>query len=169
MLYNNDSQTVIPLIYLNGKQVSVVEHEKHLRNFLSTNIYDRHIITNVCDLYKRSIFLISDLECYDCITLDSLFNTWKSLLLSKLNRKTSTLTSNYHYLSCKYNFSHSDWYNNDTGDLHIGESIVKDKFYGTGFSLRHKDAADRTKWQQNKLGVMLMKERSAMRAVIQLE
>ena len=57
----------------------------------------------------------------------------------------------------------------DTGDLHIGESIVKDKFYGTGFSLRHKDAADRTKWQQNKLGVMLMKERSAMRAVIQLE
>ena len=57
----------------------------------------------------------------------------------------------------------------DTGDLHIGESIVKDKFYGTGFSLRHKDAADRTKWQQNKLGGMLMKERTAMRAVFQLE
>ena len=46
---------------------------------------------------------------------------------------------------------------------------MKDEFYGTGFSLRHKDAADRTKWQENKLGAMLMKERTAMRAVFQLE
>ena len=54
----------------------------------------------------------------------------------------------------------------DTGDLHIGESIVKDKFYGTGLSLKHKDACNRTKWQQNTLGSMLMKERTAMRAVL---
>ena len=54
----------------------------------------------------------------------------------------------------------------DTGDLHIGESIVKDKFYGTGLSLKHKDACNRTKWQQNTLGLMLMKERTAMRAVL---
>ena len=44
--------------------------------------------------------------------------------------------------------------------------MVACKFYGTGFFLRHKDAANRTKWQQNKLGVMLMKERTAMRVMI---
>ena len=54
----------------------------------------------------------------------------------------------------------------DTGDLHIGESIVKDKFYETDLSLRHKDATDRTNWQHNNLGVMLMKERTAMGAVL---
>ena len=54
--YNKDPQTVIPPIYLNGEQVSVVEHEKHLGNFLSTNNYDRNIISNVCDLYQRVIY-----------------------------------------------------------------------------------------------------------------
>ena len=33
----------------------------------------------------------------------------RSLLLSKVNCKNSTFTSNYHYLSCKYDWSHSDW------------------------------------------------------------
>ena len=33
LCYNKDPQTVIPPIYLNGEQVSVVEHEKHLGNF----------------------------------------------------------------------------------------------------------------------------------------
>ena len=183
LCYNKDPQTVIPPIYLNGEQVSVVEHEKHLGNFLSTNIYDRNIISNVCDLYQRSNLLISDFRVCDCITLDSLFNTYcmhmygcelwdlsckyidefkvawrkikrrvwrlpaqahntivrdltcdvdhqldnrmlkfihmclnhhnkvcRSLLLSKVNCKNSTFTSNYHYLSCKYDLSHSDWY-----------------------------------------------------------
>ena len=40
LCYNKDPQTVIPPIYLNGEKVSVVEHGKHLGNFLSTNIYD---------------------------------------------------------------------------------------------------------------------------------
>ena len=76
LCYNRDPQTVIPPIYLNGEQVSVVEHEKHLGNFLSTNIYDRNIISNVCDLYQRSNLLISDFRVCDCITLDSLLNTY---------------------------------------------------------------------------------------------
>ena len=67
---------VIPPIYLNGEQISVVEHDKHLGKFLSTDIYDRNIITNVCDLYQRSNLLISDFRVCDCITLDSLFNTY---------------------------------------------------------------------------------------------
>ena len=32
----------------------------------------------------------------------------RSLLLSKVNCKNSTFTSNYHYLSCKYDLSYSD-------------------------------------------------------------
>ena len=31
-------------------------------------------------------------------------------MLSEVNCKNSTFTSNYHYLSCKYDLSHSDWY-----------------------------------------------------------
>ena len=76
LCYRTDTQTVIPPIYLNGEQVSVVKHEKHLGNFMSTNIYDRNIISNVCDLYQRSNLLISDFRVCDCITLDSLFNTY---------------------------------------------------------------------------------------------
>ena len=34
----------------------------------------------------------------------------KPLLLSKVNCKNSTFTSNYNYLSCKYDLLHSDWY-----------------------------------------------------------
>ena len=34
----------------------------------------------------------------------------RSLLLFKVNWKNSTFTSNYHYLSCNYDLSHSDWY-----------------------------------------------------------
>ena len=34
----------------------------------------------------------------------------RSLLLSKVNCKNSMFTSNYHYLSCKSDLSHSDWY-----------------------------------------------------------
>ena len=76
LCYNKDPETVIPPIYLNGEHVPVVEHENHLGNFLSTNIYDRNNISNVCDLYQRSILLISDFRVCDCITLDSLFNTY---------------------------------------------------------------------------------------------
>ena len=81
LCYNKDPQTVILPIYLNREQVSVVKHEKHLgiflsTHFLSTNIYDRNIISNVCDLYQRSNLMISDFRVCDCITLDSLFNTY---------------------------------------------------------------------------------------------
>ena len=51
-----------------------------------------------------------------------------------------------------------------TNDLLIGESIVK--FYGTGLSIGQKTAIDRTKWQQNKLGLMLMEERTALKAAL---
>ena len=76
LCYNKDPQTVIPPISKWRTGIIVAEHEKHLGNFLSTNIYDRNIISNVCDLYQRSNLLISDFRVCDCITLDSLFNTY---------------------------------------------------------------------------------------------
>ena len=57
--------------YLNREQVSIVEHEKHLGMYVATDIADRNIIDNVCDLYQRSNILISDFRVCDSIALDS--------------------------------------------------------------------------------------------------
>ena len=38
-------------VYLNGEKIPVVDSAKHLGNFISTNIVDRNIPENVCDLY----------------------------------------------------------------------------------------------------------------------
>ena len=54
----------------------------------------------------------------------------------------------------------------ETGDLHLGEAIEKDTFYGTGFSLMHKEATDQTKWKTNKLGELLMAERTVQQATL---
>ena len=50
----NVSSSELSLIYLNATPVIVVNKDKHLRNTISTDIYDRNIISNVCDLYQRS-------------------------------------------------------------------------------------------------------------------
>ena len=65
-------ESVLPPIYLNGEKVSIVEHEKHLGNYVATDIADRNMIANVCDLYQRSNLLISDFRVCDSIDLDSL-------------------------------------------------------------------------------------------------
>ena len=49
----------------------MVEHEKHLGNYVATDIADRNMIANVCDLYQRSSVLISDFRVCDSIALDS--------------------------------------------------------------------------------------------------
>ena len=48
-----------PHIILNGQPVSVVRKDKHLGNYISSSINDRHISENTCDLYQRSNLLIS--------------------------------------------------------------------------------------------------------------
>ena len=183
LCFNLDPLSEIPPIYLNGVQISIVEHEKHLGNYISTNISDRNIIANVCDLYQRSNLLISDFRVCDSQTLDCLHKTYcmhmygselwnlnckyvdefrvawrkikrriwrlpnrahnaivqnlsyniddqletrmikfihmclnhdndvcRSISLSKLLCKNSTFSSNYNYLSCKYELSNKDWY-----------------------------------------------------------
>ena len=70
--FNMKPESVLPPIYLNGENVSIVEHEKHLGNYVATDIADRNMIANVCDLYQRSNLLISDFRVCDSIDLDSL-------------------------------------------------------------------------------------------------
>ena len=72
LCFNMKLESKVPPIYLNGERVSIVENEKHLGNYVSTDIEDRNIIADVCDLYQRSNLLISDFRAYDSITLDSL-------------------------------------------------------------------------------------------------
>ena len=65
-------ESKVPSIYLNGEKVSIVEHENHLGNYVSTDIADRNIIADVCNLYQRSNLQISDFRVCDSITLDNL-------------------------------------------------------------------------------------------------
>ena len=53
-----------------GYNYDCYEYEKHLGNYVSTNISDRNIIANVCDLYQRSNRLISDF--IGCVTVKPL-------------------------------------------------------------------------------------------------
>ena len=72
LCFNIKLEPKVPPICLNGEKVSNVEHEKHVRNYVSTDIVDRNIIADICDLYQRSNLLISDFRVCDSITLDSL-------------------------------------------------------------------------------------------------
>ena len=49
---NVDDTDVIPQIYLRYKVILIVELDKHLGKYISTNIKDRNIIDNICDLYQ---------------------------------------------------------------------------------------------------------------------
>ena len=51
---NADLTSNVPQVYLNGEKIPVVDSDKHLGNFISTNIADKNITENVCDLYTRS-------------------------------------------------------------------------------------------------------------------
>ena len=39
-------ESKVPPIYLNGERVSIVENEKHLGNYVSTDIEDKNIIAD---------------------------------------------------------------------------------------------------------------------------
>ena len=65
----------MPQVYLNGEKVPV-DTDKHLGKFMSTKLADRNITENVCDLYKRSNWVISAFRVCDSSTLDSLHRTY---------------------------------------------------------------------------------------------
>ena len=72
----NASSSEISPIYLNGTPVTVVNKDSHLGNTISTDIYDRNIISNVCDFYQRSNSVISDFSISDSETLDKVHSTF---------------------------------------------------------------------------------------------
>ena len=76
LCFNVDHTDVIPQTYLNGEVIPVVDSDKHLGNYISTNITDRNIIDNICDLYQRSNRVISDFRVCDSNALDSLHRTY---------------------------------------------------------------------------------------------
>ena len=67
---------VTPHIKLNGQPVSVVHKDKHIGNYISNSIHDRHILNNICDLYQRSNLLISQFISFDSETVDRLHKTY---------------------------------------------------------------------------------------------
>ena len=75
LCYNVDPSSLGP-IYLNNQSISIVSHDKHLGNYISTDIHDRNIIANVCDLYQRSNSIITEFHGCDSETLDSSQSTF---------------------------------------------------------------------------------------------
>ena len=71
LCYNANLTSNTPQVYLNGEKIPVVHSVKHLGNFISTNIADRNITESVCNLYKRSNWIISEFMVCDSSTLDS--------------------------------------------------------------------------------------------------
>ena len=75
LCYNVDETDVLPPIYLNGEMIPVVESDKHLENYISTNLANRHIIDNIYDLYQRSNRVSSNFRVCNSSSLDSLHRT----------------------------------------------------------------------------------------------
>ena len=78
LCFNVDDIDAISPICLIGKVIPVADSDKHLGNYISTNITDRNIKDNIYDLNQRSNVVISDFSAYDsiCNTRDSLHITY---------------------------------------------------------------------------------------------
>ena len=62
----------VPPIYVNGKSTSIVNNDIHLGNYISSDVHDRNMMKNVCDLYQRSNSVLADFYVCDSETLDSI-------------------------------------------------------------------------------------------------
>ena len=51
LCFNMKPESVLPPIYLNGEKVSIVEHEKHLGNYVATDIADRNMMVQKSTAY----------------------------------------------------------------------------------------------------------------------
>ena len=76
LIFLNVSSSEISPIYLNDTPVTVVNKDKHLRNTITTDIYDRNILNNVCDFYQGNNSVISDFSICDSETLDKVDSTF---------------------------------------------------------------------------------------------
>ena len=76
MCYKVDQTYVLPPIYLNGEMIPVVNYDKHLGNYISINIADKHTINNNYNLYQQNNKVISNFRVCDSSTLDSIHRTY---------------------------------------------------------------------------------------------
>ena len=60
----------------NSQPITIVNCDKHLGNFISSDIQDRNVISSVCDLYQRSNSSIPDFSSCNSLSIDSLHNTF---------------------------------------------------------------------------------------------
>ena len=67
--YNVDEADDIPPIYLNGEMLPSVGSDKHLDNYIFTDIADRDIVDSVYNLYQRSNWVIGDFRVCDSSNL----------------------------------------------------------------------------------------------------
>ena len=65
LCFNVDDTDVIPQTYLSGEVIPIVDSDNYLGNYISTNITDRNIFGNICDLYQRSNRVINDFRVCD--------------------------------------------------------------------------------------------------------
>ena len=73
--FNVDPSKCTP-IYLNNQPITIVNSDKHLGNYISSDINDRNIMNNVCDFYQRSNSVLANFSGCDSESLDSLHNTF---------------------------------------------------------------------------------------------
>ena len=76
LCFNVDDTDVIPQTYLSGEVIPIVDSDNYLGNYISTNITDRNIFGNICDLYQRSNRVINDFRVCDSNALGSLHRTY---------------------------------------------------------------------------------------------
>ena len=76
MIGYNIDYSMCPPIYLNSQPITIVNSDKHLGNFISSDIQDRSAISSVCDLYQISNSIISDFSSWNSGSLDNLHNTF---------------------------------------------------------------------------------------------
>ena len=76
LCYNVERAVDIPPLHLNGEVIPSVVSDKHLGNYISTDIADRNIVGSVYDLFQRSKWVISDFRVCGSNILDSLHRTY---------------------------------------------------------------------------------------------
>ena len=76
MMFVDIDSSTCPSICLNSQPITIVNSDKHLGNFISSDIQDRNVISSVCDLYQRSSNSVSDFSSCNSVSLDSLHNTF---------------------------------------------------------------------------------------------
>ena len=80
---------------MNGQLVFVVHKDKHLGNYISDSIHDRHILNNICDLYAHNhdiIFNPSKTTCIHFLCHQSSFPGKKILFMGTAIKFVSEIT-----------------------------------------------------------------------------